>query len=183
MQTECERFSNQMLLAMSDELPPDKRQQLEQHLEECSECSKTYTELPLIQAAARRALAVEGPSESIMETIRRRAVQESSKQEAMIFPSVWRIPLAAAALVLMLAGGYVLLMPGKDQLESITREYTIRDMRTFLAFVQDQDNGDGSYYSETEANGSDLRGFAFELLRFQGLDIDEFYDDDYLFDS
>ena len=177
----CDKYNQEMLLAETGELTPQKKALLERHLNECSACRAAYHELPLIRSATRRALAVEGPSAEVMQRIRRAASQRQTTQPFMVFPSVWRVPLAAAALFALLTAGYMFIL-GTDYSESRARHYAMQEMRTLVAIVQD-DSGNDFSGAFQENNAHDLHGFAMELLRFQGLDTAELFEDDYFFDS
>lgn len=109
----CKRAKENISLFIDGRLDPRDQAQLNEHLERCPDCS-TYLEDLRAGLAMLREEGLERPSENFEWNLRRKLQRALARRQESRLPETgggrdfWRFGLsAAAALVLVLAGGWI----------------------------------------------------------------------------
>lgn len=176
----CKEYADDILLAASGELSQEKQHLLQQHLQQCAACRAAAKEQQNVQTATRKLLAVKGPSAVIIQQIKTKAAEMPRQPQPLAFPSVWRIPFAAAALFVLTAGIYLLLLSLQINRGPNNSYSDLQQVRTLVALIQDDPAGlTGG--EETTSSEDKMKALAFELLEFQGLDDGDLFEEYYAF--
>jgi anti-sigma factor RsiW len=166
---DCEQWQHQLLLAESGELSDDKRQALDTHLTGCPAC-RDFRNVSLTLADAVRPMLRHGePAAATMAAISRETASASGRSHLLVFhPTVVRIAACAAAFTLVI-GGWFFLRPGTK-----SNSDAIHQVGSLLTMVSEQ-HASNSGVPAVSASNSDtrLRALARELLRMEGLALDE----------
>jgi hypothetical protein len=165
----CERWQHQVLLAESGELSDDERPALETHLAGCPACRDFRAASSALADAVRPALRHGEPSAAAMAAISEEAASRAGRSRLLVFrPFVFQLAACAAAFALVV-GGWLLLQPRPE-----SGPDTIHQVGSLLTMVSDR-HADGSGVPAATASDNDarLRTLARELLRMEGLAVDE----------
>ena len=173
----CTEFRNDILLEHAGELPAGRKERLAEHVAGCAECRAWRDGLPGMLANASESLRRGEPDAWVMARIRAAAEERAARH-----PSVFRRPagrvLAAAALLLIAVGVYVL----RPRAPSHSRVDEVHAMLAVVAGnealqVEPLAAEDAEALSvggmERETGQAALRSLARQLLIMEGLAIEE----------
>lgn len=116
----CERYRSWMTDAAADELPENRRTELENHARECAACRQEFQRVRTLLAAIDlgvTAQAAAAPSPRLMERVRQRIHDEASV--APWWNARW-VPAVACAAVLIVAASVWTLWPRTDARHELT---------------------------------------------------------------
>jgi hypothetical protein len=173
----CEQAQCQILLADSDELPPQEAAELEAHLSSCADCRRYRDNAIEIVSHARRSLPENSPSSAVLARIRAAA----EEQESGTIVEFWRLApriLAYAAVLALMVGGWFML-PSREQppqsadrsaLTAITRYEQMCHIDTIVTVLSDLEyRQDADEQRNGLAENQDIRELARQLLILEGL--------------
>lgn len=163
----CERWQHKLLLAESGELPEGDRPALDAHIAGCPACREFRDASAALAVAVRPVLRRDAPSPATIAAIREEAAT-AARRPMLLRPLVLRFTAAAAALVLV-AGGWLFLRPDAEP-----RTDGIHHVGLIVTMVSEQ-HANGANVPAASASDTDtrLRALARELLRMEGLAVDE----------
>lgn len=159
----CTQAHDLILLNSSGELSADERIALKEHLATCRECRVYAAASERIMSVAATHLATGGPSEAVLDRVKSTGYPE----RVLRFPLPARWAAAAAAVLLVAAG----IRFTFNQESTMTPHSGLSSLVAMMHDSPDPSTADG--------NGSSLHALAEELLRMEGLWVEE--DDDLFF--
>ena len=160
----CRSAQRYILLAQSDELPASKQYKLEAHLAKCEVCAEYEAEARRILEVAAEELPSGEPGTAVLGSIRMAAGERASKG-VVVFPLPIREVLAyAAVLLFLLAGAGAYLARVRQQ----TSDSQIAHVGIIVELLSE----------EVITEKTDSRALARQLLRMEGLLIDDFATDE-----
>jgi anti-sigma factor RsiW len=164
----CEQWQRKLLLAESGELPDGERQSLDAHLADCPVC-RDFRDASLTLASAVRPVLRQGePAAATMAAINEEVASSARGPRLLVFrPITVRVAACAAALALIVGGWFLL----RSETESAPD--TIHQVGSLLTMISEQHAGDSGVPAVPADNNIRLRALARELLRMEGLALDE----------
>ncbi len=156
----CKSAQRHILLALTDELPASKQAILSSHLAECDACAEYDKEATRVLDVVDEQLPSGEPRPEVLSAISRIA-SERARKRVLVFPLPMRQVLAcAAALLFMLAGVATYLAQVQPQVSASQ----IAHVGTIVELLSE----------EEVTEEADTRALARQLLRLEGLLVDDF---------
>ncbi len=162
----CDRAQRNVLLAQSDELSEGESKELEAHIAGCRSCMEFSRDSNELLAIAGRVLPSSEPSEAVMAKIFETALERVARRPIMVLSLMRHSVVAAAAAALVLISGYAYLRQGLDVGSSA-------EVSAILEILSESETGVSG-----ESTGIDDAAVARQLLKMQGLYIDDAFDID-----
>ena len=171
----CKTIRDDILLADSGELSPDRRQQLSAHLESCTDCAAFAKMAQSLTEAAREGLPQDTPHPSVMVAIREAAT--ARRRTRWIGFPVGAVRLVACAATLALVSGALWLTVFSDSPDGA--DSRVAALSTMVAMVSESVNDDATQLTVVD-DDQDLKAVARQLLEMEGFDVDDLFDDEVL---
>lgn len=165
----CEQWQQKALLAETGELSDSDRRALDAHMAGCRTCRDFRTASANLACAVRPVLRRGDPSPATLAAIGGEAAAAAARRRPLFLrPLALRFAACAAALALV-AGGWLFLRP-----DATPDPDGIHQVGSLLTMVSEEHAGDsGVPPASTSDNDARLRALAKELLRMEGLAVDE----------
>jgi len=158
----CSGWKDDILLALSGELPTERAEALDTHLCDCATCRAYRDEVQMLTSQTAAILEVGEPSPSVMRAIHE-AARNRKRGWVISFPSpLVRMVACAAALALAVSGWF--------SFSSYQQDVRLREIGAIVALLALEDG------EETDSAGADeaydMEDVARQLLEMEGLAVD-----------
>ncbi|MCE9615440.1 MAG: hypothetical protein K8T26_14310 [Lentisphaerae bacterium] len=160
-----DEWEKHLLLAESGELSESDRRTLDARLAADPAAAAWRGDLRRLTALAGEALPANGPSLAVMSRIRAEAESCTRRPAAFGVPATWRWGLAYAAALALIVGSWVWHQPSSDG-DRIAQIHAIAAMTGTEPAAATPIPAEGD-------QGERLRALAQELLKMEGLALDE----------
>ncbi len=169
----CTTIRNEILLAESGELSPNRREAVAAHLENCPDCSAFANTTRILTDAARERRPQDTPHPSVMVAIRQAA--EARTQSRLLWFPAHAVRLAACAAVLAFVAGSAWLASVPYQRQA----YRVAALSTVVTMVSESVADDAATVTIVD-DDRDLKAVARQLLEMEGFQVDDLFDDEVL---
>lgn len=158
----CSGWEDDILLALSEELPAERARALDTHLRDCTACRAYRDEVQMLTSQTAAILEVGEPSPPVMQAIHE-AARTRKRGRVIPFPSpVVRMAACAAALALAVSGWF--------SFSSYQQDVRLREIGTIVELLASED---GNETDSTETDDSyGIEDIARQLLEMEGLALD-----------
>ncbi len=160
-----EEIERKILLAESGELPEDEAKELEAVLEADEQARTFRADTRRMVRDTRRYLKADGPREQVMIRIRKEAATAVAPKPLLIFRHPAASALACAAALLIVVSSWLALRTPAPVLSPVDQ------VQTLVVMVTEEEELVEPV--ETQSREGEMKELARQLLRMQGLHVEE----------